>query len=188
MLPITTVSFLRVFTVSKGLFTWWRGTPGGWGKPLRWANPSYGLPTYHVNVIKLKWEIIIMDRWVTPPKRFTLPTGPKLINMSTLIPPSSSIFSRTLSTFISYKDPLIWEPSRKTLLTGRMNQWKISPQMCVKCLSTALNTVGHEAKRRELGCGCLPSLRRDIPTWVLTLLRGAQPGAGGHDSGDVWAK
>ena len=75
MLPITTVSFLRVFTVSKGLFTWWRGTPGGWGKPLRWANPLYGLPTYHVNVFKWKWEIIIMDRRVTPPKRFTLPTS-----------------------------------------------------------------------------------------------------------------
>ena len=60
--------------------------------------------------------------------------------------------------------------------------------MCVKCLSTALNTVGRGARRREQGCVCLPSLRRDIPTWVLTLLRGAQPGAGVHDSGDIWEK
>ena len=28
-----------------------------------------GHPTYHVNVFKLKWGIIIMDRQVTPPKR-----------------------------------------------------------------------------------------------------------------------
>ena len=129
--------------------------------------------------------------WTDQAKRETagsLTLSQLIIIMSTLEPSLSSLFSRTLSTFISYKDPLIWEPSRKTLLTGRMNQWKISPQMCVKCLSTALNTVGHEARRRERGCGCLPSLRRDIPTWVLTLPRGAQPGAGGHDSGDVWAK
>ena len=36
----------------KGVFAW------GWGTPDRWGNMCPGHPTYHVNVIKLKWEII----------------------------------------------------------------------------------------------------------------------------------
>jgi len=35
----------------KGLFTWSWGTPGRWGNMLRVT------PTYHVRVIKWKWEI-----------------------------------------------------------------------------------------------------------------------------------
>ena len=59
----------------KSLFTWkWR-TPIRWGNPLRWgnlpdhviSNLSYDHPTYHVNVITLKWEIIWTAKQVTSP-------------------------------------------------------------------------------------------------------------------------
>ena len=49
---------------SKSLFTWRWGTPGKWSNSLWWGKPplhiiSYsGHLTYHVNVIKLKWEIM----------------------------------------------------------------------------------------------------------------------------------
>ena len=36
--------------------------------------PRSGHPSYHVNVTKIKWGIVIMERRVTPPKQVTSPT------------------------------------------------------------------------------------------------------------------
>ena len=61
--------YFKIFD-TKGLFTWWQGTPVKWGNPFRWSNSPVHIAS-HVNMIKLK---DYMDRQVTPPKRITSPT------------------------------------------------------------------------------------------------------------------
>ena len=88
--------------------------PGWEGYPV-WQT---GLPalaghlTFHVNVIKLKWEIIIMDRRVTPPKRFTSPSWepppPRKQAFNPLYPPRS--IPAVLVWFLPRFSPLKYSP------------------------------------------------------------------------------
>ena len=85
------VNFARIWCITNPIPAIWVTPPWnvymekfhpGWeGYPVwqTWLSALAGHPTYHVNAIKLKWEITIMVRRVTPPKRVTLPTwGPHI--------------------------------------------------------------------------------------------------------------
>ena len=57
-------------------FTWRKVTPARWGTPPRLTRQlsPVGYPTSHVNTVKEKREIIIMERLGTSPSRGTSPT------------------------------------------------------------------------------------------------------------------